>query len=342
MMDLTGVEISPEEAELLKHPLIGGVILFSRNYENPDQLSDLIADIHAVREPRLLIAVDQEGGRVQRFRRGFTRLPPVALLGKLYDQDPKHALDMAEVTAWLMASELRVTGVDLSFAPVLDLAHGKSGVIGDRAFHRKPAVASALAFAYMRGMRMAGMVATGKHFPGHGNVAEDSHLTLPTDPRPLEKILATDLIPFQHMATNNIAAMMMAHVVYSAVDDQPASFSRYWVDDILRKRLNFQGAIFTDDLSMGGAKGVGDYADRARAALEAGCDMLPVCNHPEGVIQIIDEVGGYTNPAGQIRLAHLHGRGDMTVSTLYANPQWRAAVRAIQEYDEPSEPELDV
>lgn len=342
MVDLMGTELQPEERDVLMHPLVGGVILFTRNYADPDQIEELVREIHALRDPHLIVAVDQEGGRVQRFRKGFTRLPPVQALGRVFDEDELHALDMAEVTGWLMASELRAVGVDISFAPVVDLANGISGVIGDRAFHRSPAVVDRLAQAYARGMRMAGMAATIKHFPGHGSVAEDSHMTLPRDRRALVDMRAADLIPFERMIHREVEAIMVAHVVYSHVDAEPASFSRVWITDILRGELGFQGAVFSDDLSMGGAQGMGSYADRARAALEAGCDMLPVCNHPEAAREIIDDIGFYDNPASHLRLIRMHGRGEVHPGKLYASREWRAAVKAIQEYDHNFSLEMDV
>ncbi|MGB1110505.1 MAG: beta-N-acetylhexosaminidase, partial [Gammaproteobacteria bacterium] len=328
MVDLVGTELSPTEREMLMHPLVGGVILFTRNFADPDQVDDLVRDIHALRDPHLIVAVDQEGGRVQRFRKGFTRLPPVNTLGRLFDRDPDHALDMAEVTGWLMASELRAVGVDISFAPVVDLARGVSGVIGDRAFHHSPAVIDRIAQSYVRGMRMGGMAATLKHFPGHGSVPEDSHLVLPHDSRRLADMRLSDMLPFERMIHREVEAVMMAHVVYPDVDDQPASFSRVWIHDILRGELGFQGAVFSDDLSMGGAEVMGGPADRARAALEAGCDMLPICNHPEAAMAVIDDLRQYDNPASHMRLIRMHGRGNVNPGRLFGSREWRAAVKA--------------
>ena len=342
MMDLAGSDIRPDEREMLRHPLIGGVILFTRNYEDPEQLENLTEELHALRDPRLIVAVDHEGGRVQRFRKGFTRLPPVALLGALHDEKPAHAVDMAEVGGWLMAAELRALGVDMSFAPVVDLGRGVSGVIGDRAFHRNPETVAKLAHAYQRGMRMAGMAATLKHFPGHGGVRADSHLELPRDERGRADIELTDLIPFERLIHQGVEAVMTAHVVFPQVDALPATFSCVWIRDWLRGRLGFQGAIFGDDLSMQGAAALGGHADRARAALEAGCDMTPVCNHPEGVAEILDDLGAYEDPAGQLRLARMHGKGRMAPSRLWGSPEWRAAVRAVQSYDAVGSDELEV
>lgn len=342
MVDLGGTEITQEERELLRHPMVGGVILFTRNYSDPEQLAALVEDIHRLRSPHLIVAVDHEGGRVQRFRKGFTHLPPVERLGLLYDKNAKHALEMAEVSGWLMASELRAFGIDISFAPVLDLAHGVSGVIGDRAFHRKPEPVADLATAYIRGMRMAGMAATGKHFPGHGAVREDSHISLPVDKRRYADIAAADLVPFERLIHAGLEGVMTAHVVYTQIDPQPATFSREWIRGVLRQDLGFQGVVFSDDLSMGGAADQGSYADRARAALEAGCDMLPVCNNPEGALEIIDDIGRYDDPAAHLRLIRLHGRGPADRASLFGSSAWRVAVEAVQSYDHNTDLELQV
>lgn len=333
MIDLLGPELLPEERELLRHPLVGGVILFSRNYVSPEQLERLTAEIHALREPHLLVAVDQEGGRVQRFRDGFTRLPPVSLLGALYDTDRKRAQQVAETTGWLMASELRAVGVDLSFAPVLDVDCGVSTVIGDRAFHRDPEVVAELARAYMRGMGRAGMAATGKHFPGHGRVCADSHLTLPVDERLYEDVYLTDIVPFERMIHYGLPAVMVAHIVYPRIDPNPAGFSAFWLKEVLRGRLGFQGAVFSDDLSMEGAACVGDCVARARAALHAGCDMVLVCNNREGAIQVLDGLKGHRDPVSALRLARLHGRHAVDRIALRQDPAWADAVRQVQGYD---------
>jgi len=264
MLGLDGLELTVEEQEILRHPQVGGVILFTRNYQSPEQAAALTAAIHALRQPRLLVAVDHEGGRVQRFREGFTRLPAVRRLGAIYDQDRMRAKQLARVTGWLMAAELRAVGVDFSFAPVLDLDHGVSGIIGDRAFHSDPDGVADLAHAYMSGMQKAGMEAVGKHFPGHGGIAADSHLELPVDSRPLADLEARDLLAFERMIHYGLAALMPAHVLYPQVDDQPAGFSARWLKDILRRRLEFQGAIFSDDLDMAGAHAAGAPMRRAR------------------------------------------------------------------------------
>lgn len=326
MLDLVGLEISAEEREMLKHPLVGGVILFTRNYESPDQLQRLVADIHAVRDPHLLVAVDHEGGRVQRFRHGFTELPPAGVFGKIYKDDPKRARHLAETCGWLMAAELRAEGIDFSFAPVLDLDFGVSKVIGDRAFHRKPEVVGELASAYMTGMRRAGMVATGKHFPGHGAVVPDSHVDMPVDDRSFNDIFDEDVQPFARLIRGGLGGIMPAHVVYASVDEKPACFSPFWLKDVLRKRLGFQGVIFSDDLTMQGAHVMGDIVDRGRAALDAGCDMVLVCNHPDESVRLLDGLGAHNDPVAHVRLARLHERHNISRESLQQDPAWQQAV----------------
>ncbi|MCF6363226.1 MAG: beta-N-acetylhexosaminidase [Gammaproteobacteria bacterium] len=329
MLDLSGLEISPEEREMLTHPLVGGVILFSRNYASPDQLQRLVAEIHALRTPHLLVSVDHEGGRVQRFRHGFTALPPARIYGRIYEQDRKRGKHLAELGGWLMASELRALGIDFSYAPVLDLDRGVSKVIGDRAFHSHPEKVGDLAQAYVAGMRRAGMPATGKHFPGHGAVASDSHVDLPVDERPFTDIEAEDLRPFGRLIRAGMAAVMPAHVVYTAVDDRPAGFSARWLQGVLRGRLNFQGVIFSDDLSMQGAHVMGDIVARGEAALAAGCDMVLVCNHPQDTVRLLDGLGVQNNPVSHLRLARLHERHAVSREALQASTDWQQAVAAL-------------
>ncbi len=332
MLDLAGAELTAEERERLQHPLVGGVILFTRNYESSGQLTALIDEIHALREPRLLVTVDQEGGRVQRFRKGFTELPPVARLGEIYDENRKRGRRLAELTGWLMAIELRGVGVDFSFAPVLDLGLGVSAVIGDRAFHSDPEIVADLAHWYMRGMSTAGMAATGKHFPGHGSIADDSHSAVPIDERDFEDIYNRDLVPFERMIHFGLAAIMPAHVVYPRVDPHPAGFSRFWLQEVLRRRLEFQGVIFSDDLSMVGASTAGDIVDRADAALTAGCDMVLICNDPSGAEKVVEALKGQNEPALLSRLARLHGRHRQDRIPPRQDPAWREAVEAVQNY----------
>jgi beta-N-acetylhexosaminidase len=256
-------------------------------------------------------------------------------LGELHDRAPAQARQCAEATGWLMAAEMRSVGIDLSFAPVLDLGRGVSQVIGDRAFHRDVQVVAELAHSYTRGMRRAGMVATGKHFPGHGAVAQDSHLELPVDPRPYEDLAAEDLLAFERMIHYGLEAVMTAHVVYRGIDAQPASFSRFWLQEVLRRRLGFQGVIFSDDLHMGGAEAIGDMTARARAALDAGCDMLLVCHGTEPVARLVEALAQWNNPVSQLRLVRMHGRGGSGYEELRGSPQWRQAVQQVESYDVP-------
>ncbi|MBV8783684.1 MAG: beta-N-acetylhexosaminidase [Gammaproteobacteria bacterium] len=325
MIDVTGLELATEELELLRHPLVGGVLLFARNYADPAQLSALTAAIHAARSPPLIVAVDQEGGRVQRFRAGFSRLPPARRLGHAYDLDHRAALQLTRSLAWLMAAELRAHGVDLSFAPCVDLDLGVSEVIGDRALHAAPEAVAQLALAWMQGMRDAGMAATAKHFPGHGAVVADSHVSLPVDRRPLVD-LAPELTPYRRLIPNGLAGVMAAHVLFPAVDSAPASLSGVWIRDVLRGELQFQGVVFTDDLSMGGAAAHGDVVSRARQALGAGCDMLPVCNNRAGVIELLERLDVTPQPASSLRLVRLHGRaGAPDGPALRASATWKQA-----------------
>ncbi|MEW6446241.1 MAG: beta-N-acetylhexosaminidase [Pseudomonadota bacterium] len=331
MIDLAGLMPTPEELQRLRHPHVGGLILFARNYESPRQLQALIGAVRAARAD-ILIAVDHEGGRVQRFRDGFTRIPPAAHLGEMFDADPVRALEVARDWAWLLAAELRCFDIDLSFAPVLDLGGPLSRVIGDRALHSQPEAIAALGEAWMIGMREAGMAAVGKHYPGHGSVAEDSHVEFPVDPRPLEAIEALDLIPFRHLVGAGLPAMMMAHVIYPATDARPAGFSPVWTRDILRRRHGFQGVIFTDDLSMAAAATVADPVERARMALEAGCDMLLVCNRPseaEVVLAGLGEANDDTRPA---RLAALRAGTPRQLDEVRASPRFQRVAATMASY----------
>ena len=280
MADVAGLKLTADDVLRLQHPLIGGVILFARNFESPEQLKTLTSSIHALREPALSIAVDHEGGRVQRFRNGFTDIPPMRLLGQQWDISPEAATMLAENVGYVIATELISHGVDFSFAPVLDVDWGESGVIGDRAFHQDPTVIAALAKALMAGMARGGMASVGKHFPGHGYVRADSHHEIPIDDRSFDEIDKADLIPFRALAKYGMSAVMPAHVIYSQVDVLPAGFSSKWLKDILRNELGFDGLIFSDDLSMEGAASAGNVTQRAHAALNAGCDMVLLCNDP--------------------------------------------------------------
>ncbi|MBV8144863.1 MAG: beta-N-acetylhexosaminidase [Gammaproteobacteria bacterium] len=326
MIDLTGTEVVDEERELLRHPLVGGVILFTRNYLDPPQLGALVQAVHAVRSPPLIVAVDQEGGRVQRFRAGFSALPPARRIGHEFDLDARAGLALARAAGWLMAAELRASGVDISFAPCVDLDLKVSEVIGDRAFHGDPDAVAQLATAWMQGMRQAGMAATAKHFPGHGAVVADSHQVLPADRRTLPD-LAPDLTPYRRLIANGLPAVMAAHVLFPAIDSGPASLSGRWIRDVLRGELRFQGVVFSDDLSMGGAAAAyGDVVTRARQALSAGCDMLPVCNNRASVLELLARLDIEPQPASSLRLVRLHGRaGPPGRAALEASPEWGRA-----------------
>lgn len=337
ILDLESSSLSAADKERLKHPQCGGVILFTRNFESVKQLTELVAEIRSLRDPHLIVSVDHEGGRVQRFHEGFTRLPPAAVFGQLFDKDKQAALQLTEHTGWLMASELRACGIDLSYAPVLDLDRGISGVIGDRAFHHDGQKIARLAHAYMTGMKKAGMAAVGKHFPGHGSIKEDSHVSLPVDDRSLPDIMAEDVLPFERMVEYGLDGIMPAHVVYSQVDEQPAGFSSFWLKDILRQQLGFQGVIFSDDLSMAGAEQAGSYPERAKAALDAGCDVVLVCNHCAAANEVLASLEGFSNAPSQMRMARLHGRKPVTFTELKKNPDWQKTNKQLQKFiDEPN------
>lgn len=300
MIDVAGTELTADECERLAHPLVGGVILFTRNYRDPEQLTALCADIHALRTPPLLIAIDHEGGRVQRCREGFTRIPAMRRLGEWWDRDAPAAVAGARALGFTLAAELRACGVDLSFTPVLDLDYGASGVIGDRAFHRDPQAVVALAGALIEGLRDAGMACCGKHFPGHGYVRADSHLAIPVDERSWAD-MADDQLPYRRL---RLDAVMPAHVIFPAVDHRPAGFSPVWIDK-LRNEFGQQGVIFSDDLSMEGASAAGGIVERAAAAWQAGCDMMPVCNRPETVEELLARWQPTLDPVRSARIARL-------------------------------------
>lgn len=332
MVDVAGRSLLPEDRAVLEHPLVGGVILFTRNYDTPEQLAALVAEIRAVRSPPLLVAVDHEGGRVQRFRPGFTLLPPMRRIGREYDMDRTRGRALARDAGWLIGAELRAMGIDLAFAPVVDLEYGVSEVIGDRALHADPSAVAELAGAVMAGMREAGMSATAKHFPGHGAVVLDSHVALPLDRRPYVDLDA-ELVPYRRLIANGLASVMMAHVVFSEVDALPASLSRRWVTDVLRGELGFQGAVFTDDLSMAGAAAFGGVVERARLALEAGCDMLLVCNARGAVHEVLGGLRRAPEPVSALRLARLHGHGPAGPDVhraLRASDRWQRTSAALE------------
>jgi beta-N-acetylhexosaminidase len=307
MVDVAGHELTAEDRRVLAHPLVGSVILFTRNFASLSQLESLVREIRAVRQPPLVVTVDQEGGRVQRFRREFTVLPSQRMIGHAYDIDPEAGRRLAWRCGWLLAAELRSIGIDMSFAPCVDLDFGVSEVIGDRAYHRDAEVVSRLAVSCMQGMREAGMAATAKHFPGHGAVAADSHKALPVDRRPLAE-LGDDLLPYHRLIANGLSSIMVGHVLFPEIDDAPASFSRRWVQQELRSSLGFTGTVFSDDLSMGGAAFAGTVPERAHRALAAGCDVLAVCNDRPAVLATLEQLAGAADPLSQMRLARLHGR----------------------------------
>lgn len=326
MLDLQGTGLSSMERELIDHPAVGGVILFTRNYENPAQVDGLIRSIRALR-PTLLIAVDHEGGRVQRFREGFSRLPTADTYACWQHSDPLQATSTA---GWLMAAELRSVDVDFSFAPVLDVDCGISQIIGDRSFSRDPLEVGKLASAFFSGMGRAGMAGVGKHFPGHGAVALDSHLALPHDSRTYDEILTKDMLPFKNLIAAGLQGIMPAHVVYSEVDSFPAGFSPRWIQTVLRNTLKFEGAVFSDDLSMAGAGFAGNFVDRAQLALAAGCDMVLVCNQPEAAGQVLESLERLDWKDRQGRLNAMRGRFPIKRDELLADQRWHEAKQLIQ------------
>ena len=330
LIGLAGPEVAEHERAWLVAPGVAGVILFSRNYVDRTQLMALCESIREIGGEHLLIAVDQEGGPVQRFRAGFTRLPALARIGEAYDRDPGEAVRLAEEHAWVMASELRACGVDFSFAPVVDLARGNAA-IGMRAFHADPAVVAELAAAYVRGMHLAGMAAVLKHFPGHGSVAADTHKAVAIDPRPLDEIRRDDLRPFAECIAARVEAVMMAHVVYPAVDERPAGYSRTWTVDMLRGELGFAGAAISDDISMAAAGAAGGVAERVHGHLDAGCDLVLAC-FPDVVDEAIAAVAGH--PSGHSeRLLPLRGAIGASWDSLTDNPQRDRFVARITALD---------
>ena len=306
MADVQGLALDPAETEMLTHPLVGGVILFARNFESPAQLRRLTSEIHALRDPGLLIAVDHEGGRVQRFREGFTLIPAMRRIGNIADRDAAIAGSTAEAAGCVLAMELCSHGVDFSFTPVLDVDFGTSSVIGDRAFAANPALIAELAGALLRGITKGGMAGVGKHFPGHGFVHADSHVDVPVDDRDLAQIEAADLVPYRMLIPLGLAGVMPAHVIYPKIDSKPAGFSEVWLQRILRGQLGFNGMIFSDDLSMGGASVAGDIVARGDAALAAGCDMILVCNAPQRAAQLLE--GLHAGPLDEARAGRMRSR----------------------------------
>lgn len=328
MLDLRALELDAEEKDMLCHPTVGGVILFARNFESPRQLVALTRAIRALRrKEELLIAVDHEGGRVQRFQRGFTRIPAMRLLGERWKSDPAGAEALADATGYVIATELRAHGVDFSFTPVLDVDFGASSVIGDRAFSDEPEAITALAGALVAGMQAGGAAAVGKHFPGHGYVRADSHVEVPVDARELREIEAADLVPYRGLIERGLAAVMPAHVIYPKVDRRPAGFSPVWLKDILRKRLGFDGMIFSDDLSMEGASVAGGARERAEAALDAGCDVLLVCNDRRAAAELLDRLK--VRALDPVRAGRMRGRA--SPGPLDSDSRYAAAAAAVRE-----------
>jgi len=328
MVDIAGTELSAEDVRVLSHPMVGSVLLFTRNYSNPRQAAALTAAIRALRTPHLLIAVDHEGGRVQRFREGFTRLPAARLLGRRFDEDRRDALALAQSVGWLMASELRAVGVDFSFAPCIDLDYGVSEIIGDRAFHSDPDTVAALAVATMTGMREAGMAAIAKHFPGHGAVVADSHIALPIDRREFVDLEA-DIRPYRPLIDNNLPGIMAAHVVFPAMDALPASLSKRWITGVLRGEMGFHGCVFADDLTMAGAAAFGDCLARVDLGLAAGCDVLPICNDRHSVELVLGRFGANVgSAASQARLVRMRARGEPPAD-LRADRHWQETAARI-------------
>lgn len=339
MADVAGFELNEEEKDRLCDPAVGGVILFRRNFQNVEQLTALVSAIKALREPELVVAVDHEGGRVQRFIDGFTRLPAMSALGDVWRQSgAEEAKRQAEAVGWVLALELAACGVDLSFTPVLDLDWGQCSVIGNRSFHCDAEVVAELALALQKGLNKGGMKSCGKHFPGHGFVEGDSHLELPLDNRSLAELEAADLQPFRRLSAAGMAAVMPAHVVYPKIDSHPAGFSKIWLKEILRGQIGFDGVIFSDDLTMEGAASVGGVRERARLAFEAGCDIVLVCNRPDLVDELRDGFVAPDNGRLAARWQNMAGLLDREAARLaMATPEFASAQTITRSLSSPKD-----
>ena len=332
MLDVHGTSLSQEDKEILQHPLVGGLIFFTRNYQSPEQIADLSQQIRIAAKKPILIAVDHEGGRVQRFRDGFSLIPAMGKLWQMSEKNLTLAKELAKQSAILMALEVQAVGIDISFAPVLDI-NNISDVIGDRAFHQQPDYVTELAEAFIDGLHQVGMKATGKHFPGHGSVKADSHIDLPIDNRSKADVFQQDLLPFQQLiARGKVDALMPAHVIFPDIDSQAVGFSHYWLQNILREQLGFNGVIFSDDLSMQGAASVGGYIERAEAAQAAGCDMLLLCNNRDGCIDVLDNANISISSVGAQRLSMLLKKADSQWSSLKNNSAWQQARQSLSNF----------
>ncbi len=331
MLDVAGYELTAEDRNVLCNPHVGGVILFSRNFKDIKQLENLVAEIKQLRNPQLIIAVDHEGGRVQRFREGFTHIPPMRKLGELYLKNKSYALSLATQCGWLLAAELLAVGIDFSFTPVVDLDYGVSSVIGDRSFNADPIIVSELATALIKGMHDAGMSAVAKHFPGHGAVVADSHTDIPVDDRELHIIEQNDIVPFMHLINQSVAGIMPAHVIYPKIDDKPAGFSNIWLQELLRHKYHFQGTIFSDDLDMAGASAMGNYLERAQLAINAGCDVILICNNRGAALSVLagfSENETYSHL--QKRWEIMRGKSTITLAELQKGTQWNEVHNSLK------------
>ena len=334
MLDVSGFELTHEEIDILDHPLVGGLILFSRNYHDQKQLFDLVRHIRSVTRNDVIIATDHEGGRVQRFRQGFSDIPAMGSINRHTNENIQQSGYLCEQFGWLMAAELLAFDIDISFAPVLDI-QGVSEVIGDRSFHQKPDIIVQLASDFIKGMHRAGMSATGKHFPGHGNVLEDSHVAMPIDKRSREDIFNLDMAIFKSIHQQGLLdAVMPAHVIYPEVDDLPAGFSETWIKQILRQELDFDGVVFSDDLSMQGAVQMGNIVERAELAITAGCDMVLVCNDPMGAVKVIDGLpsGMSLHKISIDRIKRLKKTSSLDFSNLKKTSEYQIASKVLDQF----------